>query len=172
MRGITLGLAVTLLALGVVSCSRTNSVAYKDAVEKALEQAELKDVTVAEDKDKNTITLGGKLHSDDAKQKAGQIAEAAAPGRIVANEISIEPVGVADDARKIESNVDDGIESNYKAILIANGLSKQNIRFSSKNGVLTLKGKVKAAQQKQEAPQLASSIPNVAQVVNQIEVSR
>jgi osmotically-inducible protein OsmY len=172
MKGLVLGVALLTLALGVVACSRTNNVAYKDAVEKALEQADLKDVTVAEDKDKNTITLGGKLHSDNAKQQAGQVAEAAAPGRIVANEISIEPVGVADDAKKIESNIDDGIESNYKAVLIANGLSKQNIRFSSKNGVLTLKGKVKASQQKQEASQLASSVPNVAQVVNQIEVSR
>src|ERR1700733_1346141 len=125
MKGLVLGVALLTLALGVVACSRTNNVAYKDAVEKALEQADLKDVTVAEDKDKNTITLGGKLHSDNAKQQAGQVAEAAAPGRIVANEISIEPVGVADDAKKIESNIDDGIESNYKAVLIANGLSKQ-----------------------------------------------
>ena len=34
---------------------------------KALEQAELTDVSVTEDRDKNTVTLGGKVHSDDAK---------------------------------------------------------------------------------------------------------
>jgi osmotically-inducible protein OsmY len=172
MKALTISVTALLLILGTVACSRTNNVAYKDSVEKALEQADLKDVTVSEDKDKNTITLGGKLHSDDAKQQAGQVAQASAPGRIVANEISIEPVGVESDAKKIESNVDDGIESNYKAVLIANGLSKQDIHFAAKNGVLTLKGKVKATDQKKEASQLASSIPNVAQVVNQIEVRR
>ena len=38
---------------------------YKDSVKQALQQADLQDVTVDEDKDKNTITLEGKLHSED-----------------------------------------------------------------------------------------------------------
>ena len=45
-------------ALLVAACSHRD-VSYKDDVKKALEQAELKDVTVSEDPDKNTITLGG-----------------------------------------------------------------------------------------------------------------
>jgi len=44
-------------------------------VSKGLEQADLRDVTVAEDRDKNTITLGGKVHSDDARAKAGDVAK-------------------------------------------------------------------------------------------------
>ena len=137
-----------------------------------LAQADLKDVTVSEDRDKNTITLGGKLHSDDAKQRAAEIAQSAADGSVIANEISVEPVGKESDARKIESNVDDAIEKNYKAALIANGLDKANIHFDSKNGVLTLKGKVKSAGQRQQAQSVAASVPNVAQVVNEIQVSR
>jgi osmotically-inducible protein OsmY len=163
--------AITLVFVAM-ACSRANKVSYKDAVQQALEQADLKGISVSEDKDHNTITLTGKLHSDDAKQQATQVAQSVAPNRTIANEISIEPVGVASEAKKIESNVDSGIESNYKAALIANGLSKQDIRYSAKNGVLILKGKVKAADQKQEAEQVASSVPNVAQVVDQIEVSR
>ena len=58
-------LAALLLSLG---CSRQSNVSYKDDVKKALEQSDLKDVTVSEDKDKNTITLGGTLHSDQASQ--------------------------------------------------------------------------------------------------------
>jgi FtsZ-interacting cell division protein ZipA len=54
---------------------------YKDSVKQALQQADLQDVTVDEDKDKNTITLGGKLHSEDARQQAGQVAKAAAGKR-------------------------------------------------------------------------------------------
>ena len=96
----------------------------------------------------------------------------AAGTRIIVNEISIEPVGKEADARKIESNVDDGIEKNYKAALISNGLDKQSIHFSAKNGVITLKGKVKNQQQRQQAEQVAASVPNVAQVVNELDISR
>jgi osmotically-inducible protein OsmY len=38
--------------------------------------------------------------------------------------------------------------------------------------VLTLKGKVKSMQQRQVAEQVASNVPEVAQVVNEIEVKR
>jgi hyperosmotically inducible periplasmic protein len=173
MRKLILPFAViTLLLAGVAYSSRVNNAAYKDSVKNALDQADLKGVTVAEDVDKNTITLGGKLHSEDAKQQAGQVAQSAAGNRIIANEISVEPVGNEADARKIESSVDDAIEKNYKAALISNGLDKQDINFDSKNGVLTLKGKVKNTQQRQVAEQVASSVPNVGQVVNEIEVRR
>ncbi len=164
--------ATILLMCAAGACSRANRASYKDTVQKALEQADLKGVTVDEDRDKNTITLGGTLHSNAAKDQAGQVAQSVAGGRVIVNQISVEPVGLGSQARSIESNVDTGIESNYKAALIANGLSKQNIRFSAKNGVLTLKGKVKSSLQKQEAEQVAQTVPNIAQIVNQIEISR
>jgi osmotically-inducible protein OsmY len=91
---------------------------------------------------------------------------------VVANEISVEPLGVESEAKKMESNLDDGIESNYKAALISKGLDKQDISFKSKNGVLTLSGKVKSGTQRQEAGLLGTNTPNVAQVLNQIEVRR
>jgi osmotically-inducible protein OsmY len=163
---------MALVLLSGVACTRTRNASYKDNVQKALEQADLKDVNVSEDQDKNTITLSGKLHSDDAKQRAAEIAQSAADGRVIANEISVEPVGNESAARKIESNVDGAIEKNYKAALIANGLDKADIRFDAKNGVLTLKGKVKSADQRQQAQVVAASVPNVAQVVNEIQVSR
>ena len=164
-------ISTMLLALITGSaCSRTNNTSYKDSVKKALQQADLTDVTVSEDAGKNTITLGGKVHSENAKQQAAQVAQAAAGNRIVANEISVEPVDQASAARSIEHNTDDAIEKNYKAALISNGLDKQNIRFTAKNGVLTLKGSAKTTQQRSEAQQLAANIPNVSQVINEIQV--
>jgi osmotically-inducible protein OsmY len=166
-------LSVVLLALlSTLGCSQRQTVSYGDTVEKALQQADLKDVTVTEDRDKNTVTLGGKLHSEDAKQQAGQIAQAAAGNRIIVNQISVEPVGNETAAAKVESNLDDGIESNYKAALISRGLDKERIRFDAKNGVLVLKGYVKTPTQRKEAEQVADNIPNVAQVVNEIQVRR
>jgi len=66
-----------------LACNRTSNASYKDNVHKALEQADLEGVNVDEDHDKNTITLMGKLHSDDAKQQEAQVAQAAAGGRII-----------------------------------------------------------------------------------------
>jgi len=165
--------ALVLLLLASVACTqRANNVSYGDAVKKALQKADLSDVTVTEDEAKNTITLGGKVHSEEAKQRAGDVAQSVAGNRIVANEISTEPVGSESAARKIEGNVDDAIEKNYKAGLISNGLDKQSIRYDAKNGVLTLKGSVKSTEQRHQAEQVASTVPNVAQVVNEIQVRR
>jgi osmotically-inducible protein OsmY len=100
------------------------------------------------------------------------VAQANAGPRIVANEVGIEPVGNESASRKIESNLDDGIESNYKAVLISKGLDKQHIRYDAKNGVLTLKGSVKDPAQRQEAQELAKNTPNVEQVVNEIQIER
>jgi len=72
----------------------------------------------------------------------------------------------------MESSLDDGIENNFKAVLIAKGLDKQSIRYQAKNGVLTLKGSVKSPTQRQEAQELAKNTPNVQQVVNEIQVQR
>jgi hyperosmotically inducible periplasmic protein len=173
VRALIVPSALVLLLLASVACTqRANNVSYGDAVKKALQQADLSDVTVTEDEAKNTITLGGKVHSEEAKQRAGDVAQSVAGNRIVANEISTEPVGSESAARKIEGNVDDAIEKNYKAGLISNGLDKQSIRYDAKNGVLTLKGSVKSTEQRHQAEQVASTVPNVAQVVNEIQVRR
>jgi len=167
---------VLLLGFACSSChdttTTTGDASYKDQVRNALDQAELKDVTVSEDRDKNTITLGGKLHSEDAKMQAAKVAQTAAGDRIVVNEVAVEPVGVESEARSMTSNLDDGIENNYKAALISKGLDKESIHFDAKNGVLTLKGSVKSVPQRKEAQELAQNIPNVQQVLNEIEVKR
>jgi osmotically-inducible protein OsmY len=157
---------------GSMACSNQNSVSYKDGVQKALEQADLKDVTVAEDRDKNTITLGGTLHSEEAKVKAADVAKAAANTRIIANEISVQPVGSESEAKNVASNLDDGIENNYKAALISSGLEKRHVNFKAKNGVLTLSGSVRNVNERKQAEKLAVGVPNVQQVLNQIEVRR
>src|SRR5207302_11377997 len=172
MRSISPSLvAVLALLLGVAGSSRTNTVGYKDNMKKALEQVVLKDVTVDEDRDKNTITLGGKVHSENANQ-AAELAQAAAGNRILANEISVEPVGAESQSRSIASNQDAAIEKDSIAALAATGLDKEHTRFKAKNGVLTLRGSVKNPRERQEAQQIAANVANVQQVLNEIEVNR
>src|ERR1700682_6504667 len=163
---------VTVLLCVACSNKAGDNASYKDSVKKALELAELSDVSVAEDRNKNTVTLTGTVHSDDARAKASDVAKAAAGNRTVVNEVSVQPVGAESDAKSIASNLDDAIEKNYKAALISNGLEKQHINFKAKNGVLILKGSVKTVAQRQEAQSAAASVPNVQQVLNQINVKR
>lgn len=42
------------------------------------------------------------------------------------------PEGVESAAKKIDSNVDDAIEKDFKAVIIANRLDNQHIRFGAK----------------------------------------
>ena len=163
-------LMVLLSVLSIAPACNRRTASVEDHVKDALVQADYKDVTVSEDRDKNLITLGGQVHSEAAKSQAEQIAKSAAEARVVANEISVEPVGVESQARGVEHNVDAGIEKNYKAALISNGLDKQHISFDAKNGVLTLKGSVATMEQKNEAEKVGASIPNVQQVVNELQV--
>jgi hyperosmotically inducible protein len=172
MKRLATFVTIALLSLASVACSNKKDVSYKESVQRALEQADLKSVSVAEDKDKNTITLSGKLHSEDNKQQAAQVAQAAAGTRIVANEISVQPVGLESQAKEINNNLDDAIEKNFKAAIIAQGLDNQSIDYRAKNGLLTLTGRVKTTQQRTQAEQIAQAVPNVAQVLNQIEVKR
>ena len=84
----------------------------------------------------------------------------------------MQPVGSESEAKDVASNLDDAIEKNYKAVLISSGLEKQHVSFKAKNGVLTLTGSVHNANERQHAEKLAAGIPNVQQVLNQIEVRR
>src|ERR1700686_5540116 len=106
MKAIASAFVVATMFILAAACSanRPNDTSYKDQVKTALEQANLKDFTVDEDRDKNTITLGGTLHSNDAKTRAGEVARSVAPNRTVANEISVQPVGVESEAKDIASN--------------------------------------------------------------------
>jgi hyperosmotically inducible periplasmic protein len=167
--------ATVALALGLAAActsKQADTVSYEDGVKKALVQAELTDVSVREDHDKNTVTLGGTVHSDDAKMKAADVAKSSAGNRIVVNEVSVQPVGAESEAKGIASSEDEAIEKNYKASLIAKGLDKQHIDFGAKNGVLTLTGSVKTVKQRDDAQLVASDVPKVQQVLNQIDVKQ
>jgi osmotically-inducible protein OsmY len=173
MRPARVMIALAVVAIfSAIGCSNNrNNPALKDNVKKALQQADLQNVRVDEDRNKNLITLGGTVHSPEAKTRAMDVAKAAAPARVIANQISVQPVDQESAAKKISSDVDTAIEKEYQAVLIANHLDK-GIHYKAKNGVLTLSGRVDTPDDRQAAQQLASSVPNVQQVINELEVKR
>ena len=143
----------------------------KSAVTNAISSNNLSDVSVSQDQDKGVMTLTGNVASAEQKSQAEALAKQAAPDYTIANEIGVRPPGAESQAKAVDSNLDSAIEDNFKASLKANKhLDDQSIDYSAKNGTLTLKGSVKTAAQKAEAEKLAKKVPNVTQVVNEIEV--
>jgi len=162
-----------LLCVGaLVGCSsqRANTPPAKDNVVNALKDKGMDKINVDEDRDKGVITLKGDVQSDEQRRQAGEIAQAAAPGRVIANELAVRPEGNEGTARKVEGNMDDAIENTMKAQIAAHHWDNQHIRFNAKNGVLTLTGDVDTSAQRAEMEKVAAKIDGVRQVVNELDV--
>lgn len=164
--------SILACALVVAGCqSKVSRPDEKPAVTSSLESNQISGVGVSEDRDKGVITLSGNVGTDDRKAYAETLAKQAAPDYTIANEIGVRPLEDASQAGAVASDLDSAIEKNYKAAIKAHeSLDKQSIDYSAKNGTLILKGTVKTPEQKSEAETLAKHVPNVQQVVNEIEV--
>lgn len=167
--GVTAASLAMLFVL--VACNTANHPDYKDAVNSAMTQNNLGVVSVSQDRTKGVMTLKGDVETEDQKAQASAVAAHAAPGYVIANELGVRPVGQESQAKAVDSELDDAIEDNFKASLKEHkDLDDQSISGSAKNGTLVLKGHVKSHEQKAEAQQLARAVPNVKEVVNEIEV--
>jgi hyperosmotically inducible periplasmic protein len=165
-------IAAAMLLGGVIvvaGCQKSHP-DEKSAVNQALNGNNYSSIDVSQDRDKGVITLKGDVANQDDKTRVGDLARQAAPDYTVANEIGVRPPQ-ASNAGSVASNVDSAIEDNFKAAIKAHGnLDDQSIHASAKNGTLVIKGSVKTPQQKKEANDLAKTVPNVQQVVNELEV--
>src|SRR5436305_9272717 len=163
-------LAVPLLVAGMLSgCSNNKSGDVTDNIRKSLDQAGFKDVSVSEDRDKGVVTLKGSVPTETDKQQAESIAKSSASNLVVSDEISVRPPGNESEARAIDSDLDKAIEKNLDATLVKHRL-KRNVKYDVKNGVVTLTGNVPSQSQRDQVEKLIASVPNVKQVVNELEV--
>jgi len=174
-RNIAAIFASLLLAL-CVACSNhaatgPNTNDMKDHISKSLDSAGYKDVKVDVNGDRQLITLSGNVNSDQDKQRAENIARDSAGNFVISNEIGVRPQNAHNNAKTIDTNVDKAIEHDFKAEMVANRLDKQDVKAEAKNGVLTLKGKVKNAAVRDKVGALAAKTPNVRQVVNEIDIA-
>jgi hyperosmotically inducible periplasmic protein len=164
--------AVLAGVLAIAGCQ--NNPAHpdeKDAVTNALKTNNLDSVNVSQDREKGVITLTGDVNSEDQKAQAAATAKQAAPDYTIADELGVTPAGAESQAKSVSSNLDNAIEDNYKAEIKGHkNLDDQSIDYKAKNGTLVLSGSVKTSSQKKEAEKLAKAVPNVQQVVNEIEV--
>ncbi len=140
-----------------------------DGIHKSLVQAGLKNVTVSDDRDKGVVTLGGQVTADADKAQAETLATALAGTQVVANQIAVVPVVGGSEAKAVSADLDKGIEQNLDAALIQNKMH-DSVSYAVKNAVVTLTGNVDSEEMRSGAAKLAASVPNVQQVVNDLQV--
>jgi osmotically-inducible protein OsmY len=171
----TLKLWSPLLAMLVVAtlagCSKpsTKAADVSDTIKSQLDQAGLKDVSVSQDRDKGVVSLGGHVAAEGEKSQAEAIARSLAGGQVVANEIAVTPPGGESAAKDVASELDKGIEHNLDAALTTAHLN-DDVKYDVKNQVVTLKGKVNSQAKRTRAQKIAADVPNVQQVVNELEI--
>lgn len=157
------------LALTLACSDRAKAPDVTSDVRNALDQAGLNDVKVSQDRDKGVVTLSGNVPTDDDKARAESVAKSAAGSQVIADEIGVRPNGDQGTAKKVDSALDSGIDKNLEAMLVQHNL-KRDVRYDVSNGVVTLKGDVPSQSQRDSVQKLAQQVPNVKQVVNELEV--
>ena len=166
---------VVILALftigGLSGCSgkSTKSPDIADNIRKSLDQAGFKDVTVSQDRDKGIVTLSGPVARDNDKLQAESLTKSLAGAQVVANQIVVLPTGMEKNAKTVNSDPDQGIEKNLDAALIQNKMH-DDVKYKVKSGVVTLTGEVNSQNKRDQANQVATNVPNVNQVVNDLQV--
>jgi hyperosmotically inducible protein len=162
---------LTLLAAGILAgCSGpAASPDVAGGIQKSLDQAGLKSVAVSQDRAKGIVTLSGQVASENDKLQAESLAKSLAGTQVVADQIAVIPVGGEKDARAVNSDLDKGIEENLDAALIQNKLH-DHVKYAIKSGVVTLTGEVNSEAKRSLAQQVAAGVPNVQQVVNDLQV--
>jgi hyperosmotically inducible periplasmic protein len=162
---------LAIVAAGfLAACSHTaKSPEVSGDIRKGLDQAGLRKVSVTQDRDKGVVTLGGQVAGDADKAQAEAIATSAAGGQVVSDQIAVVPPGDEADAKTMNSDLDKGIEQNLDAALIQ-GKLRDGVEFAVRNHVVTLTGQVDSESKRRAAAQIAGSVPNVQQVVNELQV--
>ena len=166
----TFGVMTIAIAAALAGCSSmTKSPDVAGSIRQSLDQAGYKDVSVSQDRDKGVVTLTGHVPGDTDKAQAEQMAKTIAVGEVVADQIIVLPPGGESAAKAVNADVDKAIEKLFDATLIQNNLHDA-VKYSSKNGVLTLTGDVNSQALRDQVQTLAAAVPNVQQVVNEVQV--
>ena len=161
-------LAVLALAMGLGGCSsQPKAPDVKASIEKSLSDAGYKGVSISQNQEKGVVTLSGNVKSQEDKDRAEALAKAGAAGQIVANEIGVEPPASAKIAREVSADEDKAIQSNLDAVFASAAL--KGVKHKTKNGVVTLTGSVSSEETRSQAERAAAQVPNVQQVVNEIQ---
>jgi osmotically-inducible protein OsmY len=152
-------------ALGVAACDRAAN--PEDQVSQALKQAKLDDVKVNWDKEAHVAHLKGTVDQATDRQRAEDVAAAAVgtSGKVL-NEVTVK--GLNDNSA---DDLDGDIRSHLKD-MVGNDqvLRDRSINFDVNNGVVTVKGDVRTAEEKTKVSNIVRSAPGVKDMANALEI--
>jgi len=120
------------------------------------------------------VTLSGQVPTEIDRELAGDVAKDTTGVKQVDNQLRVEPGLKPSDASLRESSrvADLEIHADLRERMAASKhFSGSEIQVSVKDRVVTLTGRAQTPQQKTGAEQLARSLPNVVNVVNQLTVT-
>jgi hyperosmotically inducible periplasmic protein len=138
-----------------------------DNATRALKNANLDDVKVDWDKDARVAHLKGTVDRPADRQRAEDVAAAAVgtTGRVL-NEVTVKNV----DEKSADDN-DGRIRSDLKKLVDADPvLRDRSIDFDVNNGVVTVKGDVRTAREKQQMTDLVKTVPGIKDMANALEI--
>lgn len=168
MRTLARLLSVAILGVGLSvagACSNGNTTG--DRVDKALKDANVKNVNVDYDKNANVVHLKGKVDTTYDKDRADQIANSVVgtSGKVL-NELTVEGMDekTADDMdSQIKTHLNDAVKAD-------SNLTDENIDFHVNNGVVTVTGEVKSEAEKERVSQIAKGTTGVKDVANELTI--
>ena len=139
----------------------------KANVSDQLKSANIHDVNVDYDRNAKVVHLKGKVDSAAERSRAEEVAQrAVGTSGTVANELTVK--GATD---RTADDFDGTIRSELKAKVDNDSVLKdRHINFDVNNGVVTIKGDVGSAAEKEKVGQMARSTENVKEVVNSVDV--
>lgn len=159
---VVMALAITLISS---SCGREPN--PSSDVSRALTDANIQNVTVDWDKGAHIAHLRGAVDRATDRQRAEEVAAGAVgtKGRVL-NELTIR--GMND---KIADDLDGRIKSVLKQMVHDDPvLRDRDIEFEITNGVVTVKGEVGSAAEKQRVTDLVKAAPGVKDMANAVEI--
>lgn len=92
--GVLLATAAVVAATGFLGCHLTSHPDDRAAVYQAMNQHDLASVEISQDRHSGVITLKGIVGSQDGKNRAQQLAQQAAPGYTIQNQITVDSSGL------------------------------------------------------------------------------
>jgi len=139
----------------------------QENLRKALDQANMQQVTVKVDDDEHIVHLRGTVNSMADRSRAEEVAGAVVgtSGRVL-NELSIK--GLND---KTAGSLDDDIKDNLDKMIDNDPTLKQrDVNFEVVNGMVTIKGDVRNGDEKNRVGDMTKAAPGVKDVANGLQI--
>lgn len=163
----TIGLAALVGLTAACGVNDRNEPDVKTMAEDALRAEGIEDVRVTHDNDARVVHLRGTVASPQIRERAEtSVQRAVGATTRVANEVVVE--GRHED---MAGALDSGIKEQLNVLRDDHPVLKdRDVDFEVNNGVVTIKGEVRTAAERQQAEQMAKQVQGPTEVINALEV--